>query len=275
MRQRYIQSFAASGDVQTALEEQALGKPYVAYLEDAEKIDWDTLTPTPPGPDYSQMPLTFEILSIETGTGLDRVCWNYNYPGTTGKTIEYSLNGGTWTSINSADEVEIPVQVGDIIQFRGANASYCEEVPVFEPQPHKAFENVANFSGTVPRFKAYGNIMSLIDPTNFSGLTSFPAGSVYNFKGLFDSVWGLVDATNLILPVETLSEGCYKNLFKYDTNLTGITCLATDISATDCTKDWVNYVSPTGTFVKHPDMYGWSVGVNGIPGDWTIEDADI
>ena len=44
---RYIQSFASSGDVQTAIDNNLLGNPYVAYVEDGQHLDWNSLAPTP------------------------------------------------------------------------------------------------------------------------------------------------------------------------------------------------------------------------------------
>jgi hypothetical protein len=55
-------------------------------------------------------------------------------------------------------------------------------------------------------------------------------------------------------------------------NLKQITCLATDISASNCTNSWVYEVSGTGTFIKHPDMNDWTTGNNGIPNGWTVSD---
>jgi len=55
-------------------------------------------------------------------------------------------------------------------------------------------------------------------------------------------------------------------------NLNYINCLATDISASNCTYNWVSGVASAGTFIKHPDMNDWTIGVNGIPADWTVED---
>ena len=69
-------------------------------------------------------------------------------------------------------------------------------------------------------------------------------------------------------------------------------CLAIDISASDCTTDWVAGpggggsgsgsgsgsgdaqcgVAATGTFVT-PSSTGWSIGVNGIPEGWSRVDA--
>jgi hypothetical protein len=49
--------------------------------------------------------------------------------------------------------------------------------------------------------------------------------------------------------------------------------LATDISARDCLNSWVDGVSSTGIFVKHPDMTSLPTGSSGIPNGWTVEDA--
>jgi hypothetical protein len=72
-----------------------------------------------------------------------------------------------------------------------------------------------------------------------------------------------------------LAESCYSYMFYKCTNLNYIKCLATNISASYCTSKWVNLVSSTGTFVKHPSMNDWTTGINGIPEGWNIEDADM
>jgi hypothetical protein len=85
--------------------------------------------------------------------------------------------------------------------------------------------------------------------------------------------WGCTTLTTAPeLPATTLAEGCYSNMFSGCSKLNYIKCLATDISATDCTKDWVDGVASEGTFIKHPDMNNWTTGVSGIPTGWTVED---
>ena len=76
------------------------------------------------------------------------------------------------------------------------------------------------------------------------------------------------------LPAATLTKYCYNNMFYHCTNLNYIKCLATDKSATNCTSNWVNGVSSTGTFVKHPNMTSWPTGSSSIPKGWTVEDDD-
>lgn len=65
-------------------------------------------------------------------------------------------------------------------------------------------------------------------------------------------------------------------MFKNCTSLNNITCLATDISANNCTMDWIyGGGADTGTFIKHPDMNDWTVSRDGIPYGWTVVDAEL
>ena len=75
------------------------------------------------------------------------------------------------------------------------------------------------------------------------------------------------------LPATTLARSCYGNMFKGCSNLNYIKCFATNISASDCTFFWVSGVANTGTFVKNSNMTGWTTGANGIPTNWTVENA--
>jgi hypothetical protein len=81
--------------------------------------------------------------------------------------------------------------------------------------------------------------------------------------------------TSPVLPATELAERCYNQMFLGCTSLNYIKCLATDISAIDCTSSWVSEVSSTGTFVKHPDMSDWTTGINGIPIGWDVVDAEL
>ena len=287
--------------------------------------------PTPSG--YSNQYLTFEILSAGT------INWKSTKSGFT-RTIQYSKNNGeTWNSITSTTAgTQINVAAEDKVLFRGNNDAYG------------SLENGdCTFSGTTAKFNVEGNIMSLINSTNFSNLDSL--SSAHTFSSLFSYCTGLTDASNLILPATTLVPGCYDSMFRGCKSLTvgpelpattltngcyswmftacyslttapalpaetladycyhkmfascsGLTqapelpattlglycyqymfsnckslnyvkCLATDISATDCTYSWLNNVASAGTFVKAASMSGWGTGISGIPTNWTVEDA--
>ena len=91
------------------------------------------------------------------------------------------------------------------------------------------------------------------------------------YKSMFMDCTSLVTAPDL--PATTLAQNCYSDMFHGCTKLNYIKCLATNISAANCTSNWVNGVAATGTFIKAASMTSWTTGVNGIPSDWSVQDA--
>jgi len=75
-----------------------------------------------------------------------------------------------------------------------------------------------------------------------------------------------------VLPATSLVSGCYKTMFKNCSSLNTVTCLATSISAAECTQNWLYGVASTGTrtFTKAQGVT-WSTGVSGIPSGWTVQ----
>ena len=119
----------------------------------------------------------------------------------------------------------------------------------------------------------------------------------YGFSGMFKGCTSLVNPPEL--KAKYLSTGCYssmfegctslrsapelsatwvdkhyayKNMFKGCTYLNYVKCLASSIYYSDATEDWLQGVSPTGTFVKDPGRT-WSTGDSGVPSGWTVVDA--
>ena len=200
--ERYINSFATENDIQIALENGELLKPYVAYIEDADRIDWNSKEIV----DYTTEYLTFNILSAGT------INWTASNSAIT-KTIDYKLNNGEWTPITSntgSSAPTITVNSGDKIQFRGNNAQYATDY----------YSNYNTFSGSTALFEAEGNIMSLIYGDDFKNKLTI--SSSYAFGGLFKDCTKLVSAENLILPATTLKESCYRNMFDGCTSLTTV-----------------------------------------------------
>ena len=78
------------------------------------------------------------------------------------------------------------------------------------------------------------------------------------------------------LPAQKLTDHCYCNMFYNCSSLKYIKCLATNISETRCTYQWVENVPATGTFVKAASMSGWQskTGTDGIPSGWTVQNAN-
>ena len=152
--------------------------------------------------DYSKEPLTFKILSYGT------INWTTSDSSLT-KTIEYKLNDGEWTHITSNTEPSasaIVVTRGDKIQFRGNNATYCDG------------SAINTFGSSTAEFEVEGNIMSLIDSTNFKNNSTI--SSTYAFYGLFEGCTKLISAENLVLPATTLATYCYSSMFAGCTSLT-------------------------------------------------------
>ena len=108
---------------------------------------------------------------------------------------------------------------------------------------------------------------------NCSSLTTapeLPATTLIDgcYSHMFNNCAKLTTAPEL--PATTLAEWCYVGMFSYCNKLNYIKMLATDISARDCLYDWVENVSPTGTFVKNPNLTSLPTGTDGIPEGWTV-----
>ena len=90
------------------------------------------------------------------------------------------------------------------------------------------------------------------------------------YNNMFRECTSLVTAP--VLPATTLAQQCYRSMFYRSSNVANITCLATDISAWDCTLGWLRDVAANGTFTKNSNMSGWPSGNSGIPEGWTVQD---
>ena len=197
--ERYINSYATENDIQIALENGELLKPYVAYIEDVDRIDWNSKEIV----DYTTEYLTFNILSAGT------INWTASNTAIT-KTIDYKLNDNEWTPITSntgSSAPSITVNTGDKIQFRGNNAQYTT-----------SYSDYNSFSGSTASFEVEGNIMSLIYGDDFKNKLTI--SSAYTFTGLFRDCTKLVSAENLVLPATTLVDCCYFYMFYNCASLT-------------------------------------------------------
>ena len=253
--------------------------------------------------DYSEDYLTFKV--ITSGD----IVWRTAGSGAA-KTIQYSINDGSWTSITStAAGVSIPVSAGDEVRVKGSNNAYSVDK-----------NNFSAFSGGTATYNLEGNAMSLLYGDSFTGQTTLPANwalsNVFNtskvvsaenvvlpatamttcgYRAMFANCAGLTTAPELPattlaasaytymfdncvslttppdLLAATIPGNCYTGLFHGCSSLNYIKCLATNISATDCLKSWVDGVAATGTFVKDINT-NWPVGINGIPAGWVVQD---
>ena len=107
--------------------------------------------------------------------------------------------------------------------------------------------------------------------SNLRTAPALPATALEGFcyNNMFQGCSSLTTAP--ALPATTLADWCYGGMFYGCTSLNYIKCLATDISASNCTSNWLKGVASTGKFVKAASMNDWPTGMNGIPDNWTIE----
>ena len=262
---KYINIFNTSGDVQTALNNETLLKPYLAYISGSNIYDFNTLSPSSGSPVQDER---LYITFLESGTfNMSRVRDDVYLLYGPSETHFYGITVGE----NGAS---IDVNAGDKLYF-GTNS------------PYQA--TALRFWNNTIRFSVGGNIMSLGNWSDYQTLTT-----PIEFDSLFMNCIGLVDASNLILPLNgntyvQMFSGCYSlttspalpvgripswgygNMFNGCSSLNYIKCLATDISADWCTYNWIEGVSQTGTFVKTSGV-DWSVktGNDGIPSGWTV-----
>ena len=186
--------------------------------------------------------------------------------------MEYSLNWGEWMDYTSG----VDLAVGDNVRFRST-------APVLAPCAGK-------FSSTVD-FIAASNIMSLVAGEDYRTETRVPDNA---FKGLFANNNQLKSVTSLELPAQTLGTACYQEMFKNCTGLTAapalpattlsadcykemfagcanlgvVICDATDISASNCTQNWLQGVKGIGLLGGNHYETAWTPGDSGIPTGW-------
>ena len=113
-----------------------------------------------------------------------------------------------------------------------------------------------------------------------TGLTTAPALPATTlaescYYAMFRYCSELTTAPDLLAPI--LVASCYKTMFYECNKLNYIRCLATDISAEECTFAWVTGVSDSGTFVRSPGMNDWERNTSsGIPIRWMVlNDGDV
>ena len=104
-----------------------------------------------------------------------------------------------------------------------------------------------------------------------SKLTTAPALPATTLAGdcyerMFEYCTSLTTAPEL--PATTLSNYCYRYMFYDCRKLNSITVYADDISATDCTTDWLSNVASSGTF-RNLGSATYSRDTSGIPSGWT------
>ena len=104
-----------------------------------------------------------------------------------------------------------------------------------------------------------------------SELTTAPALPATTLAGdcydsMFENCTSLTTAPTL--PAKKLANYCYLSMFYACRKLNSITVYANDVSATDCTTNWLKNVASTGTF-HNLGSATYPTGASGIPTGWT------
>ena len=193
----YLHLFETEQEFDAQYEGPGYTEPWVSFTIETSAVTFNKGG----GHDYSQDYFTFEIL-----TG-GNISWSY-YDGNESvytdatKTIYYSKNDGGWTVMPRT----LSVDAGDVIRFKGDNSGYSNDE-----------YNYNSFANSTAVFNAKGNIMSLINSSNFTSLTALTAD--YTFCQFMGGCQ-VIDASNLVLPARTLTDYCYDEMFRSCTSLT-------------------------------------------------------
>ena len=200
----YLHLFNSESDFTEAYNGSSYKEPWVSATNtgggatNSYRVDYNNLERK-----KLETPLTFEII------GDGNIVWKKATTATTlENVIEYSINGGEWESItaNTTGGAQIAVVSGDTVQFRGDNQRYATD---------NYYHNT--FNRSTAQFNVKGNIMSLVNSTDFNNLTTLQ--SAYTFCYLFANCTGLTDASKLLLPATTLAQNCYYAMFYGCTSL--------------------------------------------------------
>ena len=170
-----------------------------------------------------------------------------------------------WVDIDSADPLILPLFT--------STECYRE---MFRNCP--SLTTMPDLPATTVASRCYWNMFRLC-----TGLTAacdvLPAETLAEdcYRELFRDCSSLLSAPRL--PAPTLAVRSYRQMFAGCTSLLSVTCLATDISATDCTSNWMNGAknNKACTFYKASTMGvsvsgGWTRGNNGILSNWQVQD---
>ena len=142
------------------------------------------------------------------------------------RTISISTdNGVTWTGKTSSTSGKIlaTLNTGEKMLIKGDNSSYAISGTT---------EGSYNYFTSTKQFVLEGNIMSLINSTNFDNLNTLT--SERTFYRLFYNCSKLVSAENLSLPAMTLTRDCYGSMFVSCTSLTTAPALPATALAQNC-----------------------------------------
>lgn len=211
-------------------------------------------------------PLT--LMAAEDG----KITVSFNGGITLANDIKYTVNGGDEQTIakNTEGSYDIVVKKGDMVQLYSLNSSLGGSGGAGARGMTRAVDSGDKFINIKPSMKTviFGNVMSLLKgKDNLDSEAAETIEAPNAFYGLFSGADKLVNSEerDLVLPAKELKEGCYDNMFSgckgiekapelpaptlvkdcYSemfagcSKLSAVKCLAKDVSAAGCVKDWL------------------------------------
>lgn len=207
METRYIKSFASRFDEEASIQEGGLNRPYVAYLEDEQRIDWDHDLPEP---DFSKNYFTVVV----NEPGYFSLHANNSSISKTVK-FDYSLDSGkTWITngLTRSTSIHVSTDGKTYIWLRGDNPNGIGvDSNFYHSFNYSKFDGSTTDANRLP-FDVEGNIMSLLKSSGFEDEVSLESYGNYALSGLFIGSY-VTSAENLVLPATTLTQYCYNQMF--------------------------------------------------------------
>ena len=233
-----------------------------------------------------------------------KITVTFNNGITLANDIHYTINNGAEQTIakNTTGSFDIEVKKGDVVQLYSLNTSLGGGAVAGARGTTRAVDSGAKYINIRPSMKTeiYGNVMSLLKgKDNLESATALEAKNA--FYGLFAGAEKLVNNAErlLVLPATTLTESCYQDMFNgckgiekapelpapklekncyqemfYDcAKLNHVKCLATDIKAENCTKDWLGKAGSEATETKVLESVVPMTpnSDDGVPTSWTAQ----
>lgn len=207
----------------------------------------------------------------------------YNGPSTSD--LKYSLDGVNWTTADLSADFSLEVEAGANVYMKGTNTSGFNRTTTAY---YKMSMDVNHSIG--------GNIMSIVDETNYATITSIPPkcfaylfsddthlvnvddatfGSVTSIgelgcRNMYSGCTSLTTPSDLSSVTSVGSSGCFQ-MYYGCTSLT--TATAPNISTWDENRFlyWLSGVASTGV-IRKPAGLEIPTGENGVPSGWTTVD---
>ena len=242
-------------------------------------------------------PLTF--VALEDG----KITISFNNGITLSEDIIYTINAGYDKIIpkNTQGSYDIVVKKNDFVQLFSENDALSSGITAGARGTTRAVADGAKYINIKPAMKTeiYGNVMSMLEGEFFDddcvidadfalyGLFAGAEKLVNNpfrhielpayelrdgcYQAMFYGCKGLQRAPDL--PAGAVTGFCYKEMFAGCSKLSYLKCLADDISADDCTKDWLTGAGTEATDGKTlATTFPFPENSNdGVPAGWTNE----